>query len=306
MRRAVTLVVAAVLVLGACSKGERATLERVSGSIEPSAGETPGESPVGETSEDTSAATASTAPVTATTIGAPLDDAARVAAADAALATYFDALEAEDFATAEGASAGSARFMARVRDVVARYNAERDGVSTLSYSERSFGAGSAAATSVAYVGSARLDSTVSGPAGDPYSESVLFENPVVSFADGRWAVSAFLYNGQPLASYPAESSETVGGVELELQGALTFGTSTGLIIDLVTDSDHGIKVEHAQLTYADGSTAPSTFGALISRRPAALYYLFDAGTSRLVSWSATVTIDAGTTSEISKDVVLEL
>lgn len=303
MRRAVTLVLAAALVLGACSKGERPTLERVSGSIEPSAGDPPGESG-GAGTEESSAASASTAPTT--TVGAPPDDASRVAATDAALAAYFDALQAEDFAAAEAVSSGGAQLMARVRDVVARYNAEREGVSTLRYAARSFRVGSTDATSVAYVGSARLDSTVSGPAGDPYSESALFENPVVSLADGRWGVSAFLYNGQPLASYPSDASATVGGVELRLQGALTFGTSTGLIIDLVTDRDHGIKVEHAQLTYADGSNGPFTFGALISRKPAALYYLFDAHTARPVRFSATVTIDAGTADETSKDVVLDL
>jgi len=304
MRRAVTLLLAVVLAVGACSKDDRPTLERVSGSIGASDDGVAGDVPAGGADGEVDGATTSTAPVT--TVAPPRDESARVAAADAALAAYLDALQAEDFAAAQAVSSGGARFMAQIRDVVARYNAERDGVSTLKYSARSFRAGSTDATSVAYVGSARLDSTVSGPAGDPYSESALFENPVVSFADGRWVVSAYLYNGQPLANYPAESRDTVGGVALELQGALTFGASTGVVIDLVTDSDHAIKVEGAQLTYADGSQAPFTFGALISRKPAALYYLFDASTSRPVRWSAKVTIDSGTTSEISEDVVLAL
>lgn len=301
MRRTAALALAVLLTLGACSKPERPTLDRVAGTIEPSAA---GDAPAGATDGTDPAATTPPAPG-ATDPGATTGDSTPVPAAADALTAYFDALQAEDFATAQRVSSGSARFMARIRDVVARYNAEREGVTELTYSSRSFSVESSDASRVVHIGSARLDSTVSGPAGDPYSESVLFENPVVSFESGSWQVSDYTYDGQPIEQYPATSSKKVGGVDLRLQGALAFGTSTGLIIDLVTDSDHDIKVDNAHLNYADGTSATPTLAALITRQPAALYFLFERSGSRPVTWTATVTIDAGTSDETTEDVALK-
>ena len=300
MRRTLTVVLALVLVVGACSKPERPALERVTGEIGPS-GTNVGDDPT-TGSDGAGTSSSSTVPVPSDP-GTSGDTPSPPAVADA-LTRYFDALQAEDFATARRVSTGSARFMAGVRDVVARYNAERDGVTTLKYSARSFRVGFSDATRVAYVGTARLDSTVSGPAGDPHSESALFENPVVSFERGGWFVSDFSYDGEPVDLYPSTASEKVGGVALHLEGALSFANDTGIVIDLVTDASHAIKVENVRLSYADGSTATPTLGALVSTKPAALYYLFARTGATPVAWTATVTIDADTPSQASEAVVL--
>lgn len=222
----------------------------------------------------------------------------------AALDAYLDALRAEDFAAAQRVSSGGAAFMARVRDLVSRYNKERDGDTDLRYSTRSFLVGSSTATRVAFAGQARLDSTTSGPAGPPQKESTRFEDPVVAFSDGSWRVTDYGCNGQPLGSFPASSRESLGGVDLRMPGALSFGKSTGLIVDLVSDGDHSIKIDQARLHYADGSTAAPKLGALISTKPAALYFLFDRRASAPTRWTATVTIDGGTDHEAKADVVL--
>lgn len=301
MRRALALLLVAALALGACSRSNPPAVDDVAGTIEPSpAGDG------GATDASTDATDAPEVPTTAPGGGGGADPGAgtSTAAADQALAAYFDALVAQDFEGARRVSTGGAHLMTRVRELVSRYNAEREGVSTLRYSARSFTVGSGGATSVSYTGDARLELTVSGPAGDPYSEAVLFEDPVVVLEQGTWRVADYRYEGQPLAHHPAASTEAVAGVELRLQGALGFGTATGVVIDLVTDSDHGIKVDDVELRYADGTTAPSTFGALVSHQPAALYFLFDRAGARPTAWSGTVTIDEGTTSQVTMDVVL--
>ncbi|MFZ6004340.1 MAG: hypothetical protein ACOYXM_10465 [Actinomycetota bacterium] len=301
MRRIAVLLVAIVLTSTACSKADRPTLADVAGTIGPSAsGGAPGP---GDTATNGLASTTSTSPPVSS--GGGTESVPPDPAAAEVLDVYFDALLAQDFEAAEQASIGSAQFMVRVRDLVARYNAEREGVTDLKYLERSFEVASSARDNVAYVGKARLDSTVSGPAGEPHTESELFENPVVSSQGGRWLVAAYMYNGEPLEHHPASSRATVGGVELRLAGALAFGTSAGLVVDLVTDSNHGIKVEEARIRYADGGVSASTFGALISSKPAALYYRYERSSSRPVSWEATVTIDEGTASEVTKEVTLD-
>lgn len=320
MRRALALVLALALVVGACSKDERPTIERVTGRI--GASGSGGSTDASGTGSDGTGGAAGTAggdaggaaggttgtgsASTGGSGGAGADAVARQAAAEAVLNAYFDALEAQDFGAAQRASTGAPQFMARVREVVNRYNTERDGTTQLSYTTRSFQVASNEATSVAYMGSAQLDSTVSGPAGDPQKESALFEHPVVSLVNGSWRVAAYMYDGQPLDLAPSTSSKEVGGVDFRLQGALSFGTSTGLVIDLVTDNDHGLKVEGVQLTYADGTSSAPKLSALISKKPAALYYLFDRRASRPTAWTATVTIDAGTKDEAKATVTLKL
>ncbi len=302
MRRPLALLVALGVVVSACSGShDRPPLERVTGTI----GASGTDGGAGSTDGAGTASTATTQPA-ATTSTVAADAPARLAAADAALAAYFDALQSEDFAAARRVSRAGAQLMVTIRDAVARYNAERDGVSELSYSARSFTAATNESGRVTYTGRAQLDSTVSGPAGDPHRESARFEDPVVTLVDGAWRVTEFRYDGEPLAHRPATSSRTVGGVQLHLEGALSFGHSTGLVIDLVTDADHDIKVDKARLVYADGTSATPTLGALISKKPAALYFLFERVASPPVRWTATVTIDAGTTTEASADVVLAL
>lgn len=221
-----------------------------------------------------------------------------------ALNAYFDALKAEDFVGAQRVSTDGPAFMVRIRETVARYNRAKDGVATLSYAARSFQVAQNDATRVDFSGSARLDSTTSGPAGDPRKESVVFEDPVVTFANGAWRVADYRYEQRPLGHFPAASHRTVGGVDLRLPAALAFGSSTGLIVDLISDADHSIKVDNAKLTYSDGTSGSPTLGALVSDKPAALYFLFDRHDAPPRSWSADITIDGGTQNEAKASVVL--
>jgi hypothetical protein len=318
MRRTALLLVALTLASAACSQPHRAPLERVTGTIGASPGGAAGAASaegVGEapgagigSSPSSPAGPGESTGVPATTTKTPVatDGPARLAAADVAMTAYFDALKAEDFVAAQNVSAGGARLMTGIRDVVARYNAERDGVSKLTYAVRSFHVASNEPTRVSYAGSARLNSTVSGPAGDPHDESTLFENPTVSLVDGTWRVADYTYDARPLGYYPATSRQDVGGVRISLRGGLSFGTSTGLIVDLSSDADHTIKVEKAQLTYANGTTAAPSLRALITGPPAALYLLFDRIDAKPTAWSATITIDGGTSRQASANVVLKL
>lgn len=326
MRQILAVFVAALGVLGACSRTDRPPIERVSGNIGASdgtasvAGDRGGTVPTGgsgrlaagptttggvDGSEAGAAGGSGSSASSGTSgTGSSTDTAVRNQAATAALDAYFEALKAEDFAGAQRVSTGGAAFMARVRDLVSRYNKERNGVTTLSYSTRSFQVASSTASKVTFSGQAKLDSTTSGPAGPPQKESTLFENPAVTFSSGAWRVVDYDCNGQPLGYFPATSHETVGGVDLRLPGALAFGRSTGLIIDLVSDGNHSIKVDKATLHYADGSTASPKLAALISAKPAALYFLFDRASTKPTSWTATVTIDGGTSKAATANVVL--
>ncbi len=350
MRRAAALSV--VLVLAACSDVDRPPIERVSGSIGPSAvasgeggfeatspaddgfidgdgnviagggsasGGGPGTAGTGGTggtsgtggaggSAGTGGSTAggtggSTATGGAVVASTP-EEASRIEAATQALNAYFDALQAEDFLAARRASADGPQLMAVIRSAVARFNAERDGRSELSYSSRSFEVASHEAERVTFTGSARLESTVSGPAGDPVRESVLFENPVVTLSNGSWHVVDYQYDGHPIEAHPSTARRTVGGVKLRLTGALSYGGTTALVIDLESDRDRAIKVEGVQLRYDNGSSAAPRRSVLISRNPAALYFSFARSTARPVSWTGTVVIDGGTPQETREDVVL--
>ena len=309
MRRTLALLVVATLAVG-CSDAERPPIERVSGTIEPSGGSDAGNGSVGEDAAPggpgggTTGGDPGTTGASGGATAGSADGPNEVAGATAALDAYLDALEAQDFKAAERASTGGARFMATIRDVVARYNAERDGVTKLSYSARSFTVASADRNRVAFAGSATLDSTTSGPAGSPRSDSSTFTDPHVTFSEGGWRVADFGFDGAPIAYFPASSRKEVGGVDLQLRGGLSFGTSTALVIDLITEENHGIRVDGQRLTYEDGTTAESTVGALIFKRPAALYFLFDRVTAAPASWSATVTVDGDTKNETSANVVL--
>lgn len=299
-RTAASALVVLVIAAAACSKAERPTLEGVEGTIAPSAESTVATTPGADGA--TGGSTASTAP--AGQEPGTASDGSASPEVDEALQTYFDALESQDFAAARRVSAGGAHLMARMREAVARYNAEREGVGELRYSARSFRVGLSDANRVAYVGSARLELTVSGPAGDPYRESALFENPVVTRVDGGWRLTDFSYDGQPIDLHSSTASKRVGPVDLQLAGALAFGPTTGVIIDLVTSSNHAIKVDGAQLTYADGTTGGPTLGALVSTEPAILYFTFERAGAAPVAWTATVTIDEGTPDEVTEVVVL--
>ncbi len=312
MRRSVGLILVAVLALAACSKVDRPPIERVSGTIGTSgdagsvaAGNetTPGSGDVAEDGSNSTTAVTGTAGVAGSS-GDPVTRGQAATAATTALDAYLDALESQDFKAAQRASTGGPSFMAGIRDVVARYNAERDGTTKLSYSGRSFTVASNGENRVTFTGSASLGSTTSGPAGSPRSDASTFEDPVVTFTAGSWRVADYLFDGAPLAHFPATSTKSVGGVDLRLRGGLSFGKLTALVIDLVSDADHGIRVDDGKITYVDGTTAESTLGALISKRPAALYFLFDRASSKPASWSAAITIDAGTKSERSANVVL--
>lgn len=301
MRRpaAVALVVL-VIVAAACSKAERPTLERVEGTIPPSA-----EATVSTALGVDGAAEGSTGSTAPPEVGSgTVADGSPSPSVDDAMQRYFDALAAQDFATARRVSGGSAQLMARIRETVARYNAEREGVGELHYSARSFRVGLADENRVAYLGSARLELTVSGPAGEPYTESALFENPVVTRVDGVWRLTDFSNDGQPVDLHSSSASERVGAVDLRLAGGLAFGPTTGVIIDLVTSSNHAIKVDKAQLTYADGTSASPTLGALVSTEPAVLYFTFERSSAGPVTWTGTVTIDEGTADEVTEVVVL--
>lgn len=314
MRRAFALLVVGTLAIAGCADAKRPPIERVSGTIEPSSASaggpiagTPGaEGADGVATSGGAGTTAGTegSEGTAASSPAPAGSPAQAAAATAALNEYLDALETQDFKAAQRMSTGGPRFMATVRDVVARYNTERDGVTKLSYSTRSFTVESTEPNRVTFAGTAVLKSTTSGPAGKPRSDSSTFTSPVLAWVDGSWRVTDFDFDGAPLAHFPFSSHSSVGGVDLILAGGLSFGTSTAVVIDLVSDSDRGIKVDDVHITYVDGTTAESTIGALVSKRPAALYFLFDRVDAAPASWSATVTVDEGTGSETTERVVL--
>ena len=322
MRRLVALVMVVTLAGAACSTTDRPPIERVAGNIGASDQSDGGsatdgggtsDGTVGGASGSASGTTVDGATGGATTGGSTdgtstptesSDGPARAHAATAAVDAYFDALEAEDFRAAQRVSSGGPAFMARVRDAVSRYNKERDGATQLSYTARSFQVASNEPTRVTFTGQATLESTTSGPAGPAQKDSARFENPVVTFSNGTWRVTDFRYDGQPLGHFPASSHKELGGVDLRLPGALSFGSSTGLIIDLISDGDHSIKVDKATLHYADGSTGVPKLGALVSKKPAALYFLFDRKASAPTSWTADVTIDGGTSKQTTASVTL--
>lgn len=192
--------------------------------------------------------------------------------------------------------------MARVRGVVASYNAEQGGRSTVVAPERAFRFMTGDASTVAFAGRARMVTSVRGPAADPHEESALFEAPVVVFQAGAWRVSSFRYDGRPIEHRPSSATERVGAVELRLAGALSFGESTGVLLDLVTDGDHAIRIENAQLRYGDVS-APSTFGALVPSE-SALYFLYDRRDATPTAWTALVIVDAGTPEQAQREITL--
>lgn len=125
-----------------------------------------------------------------------------------------------------------------------------------------------------------------GPAGDPRSEARTFENPVVAFVEGQWRVADYRFDGDSIIHHPSTSSASVGGIDLRLLGALSLGKSTAIVTDLTSDADHGIRLDNEKITYAGGTTAQPTLGALSSQKPAALYFLFDRVSLPPTSWSS--------------------
>ena len=310
-----TPVLVTVLVAGACAGGDRPTLGEVAadGAIGGSVARDVDADGDGD-GNDLAATTEPTRSPPSANAGTPSPDEQAPpvnggggdasASATAALAIYFDALQQEDFTTAQASSVAGPQFVARIRELVSMFNAQRDGMTTLSYAERDFSVGESMPSVVRFRGAARLSAEVSGPAGDPKSSEALFEDPVVGLAGSSWLVNNYLYDGQPLAFFPASSQASMDDVVLTLQGVVSFGDATGLIIEVQSGSSHRLTVQDTHLMDGDGSPLTNRIGALVGTNPAHLLFTYQRAGSQPLRWEGEVTLDAGSDGESSQTITL--
>lgn len=297
---AVALVALVALVASGCSKAARPSLgEEVSGQL--GAGPTSTTAPAGTT---TSVATSTAGGGGTGGQGAPGGvRTGGAAAATATLDAYLDALASESFARAGELSSGGPHFLTEILDLVRRYNAEHEGTTKVTTKKRSFTAGPLRDNAVRYTGEAVLSSRTSGPAGDPITEVRTFANPLLRRGSG-WLVTDLTYGGKPLVHFPANDSAEVGGVRFTLQGALSFGEKTGVVVGAEADETHEFSAEEIVLVYPDGTRVPKTLGALIGHRPAALYLNFPRRDDRPAHLEMQIALDNGTPVELTQTVTL--
>lgn len=213
-----------------------------------------------------------------------------VAAARAALDTYLDALAANDFTRALSVSGDAVGSLTVVRSIIHTSNAARGGSTTSTFEERAFDPAGSSADTVRFSGRAALASTVSGPAGPPAAKTDTFSDMVVRRDGSAWRVTAATYNGQPLVSYPASSSSTVGPVQVTLAGSLAFGNSLGVIVQLVASGDHRVGVSDARLR-TSGAEAASSSAFVVPGQPGFVFSTFPRRDERPSQWNATITVD---------------
>lgn len=215
---------------------------------------------------------------------------ADVAGARAALDRYLDAIAANDYPTALATSRDALQSLTVVRSIVHTGNRERGGTTSSSYDERRFEVVAATAEEVVFAGHATLTSGVSGPSGPPVSTTDTFQDVRVRLAPDGWRAATATYNGAPLTSFPASSSTAAGAVQVTLRGAVAFGSSLAVVLELVADGEHAVDVSDDALRILD-EEAPSTSSLIVGGQPGYLYLTYPRRDEQPTAWRATVAVD---------------
>lgn len=218
------------------------------------------------------------------------DEVASDPAARAAVDHYLDAIGGNDFPAALDASRDGLQSLALVRSIVHTANSERGGSTTSQFEERSLWAVGATADEVRFAGQVTLTSTVSGASGPPQSTTDRFTD-IVARRDGRgWKAADATYNAAPVVSFPAASNADAGPVRVTLVGAVAFGTSVAVIVQLVSSGEHAVEVR-ADTLRIDDEQASSTSSIVVGGQPGFLYLSYPRRDERPSAWSATLLVD---------------
>lgn len=281
--RSLIAVLTCTAVLAACSGGKDTSSTK---------GPADGGTSVATTIAPSGSSDGATGATTTTGSSTGLVDAPGVEGAQAALDSYLDAIAANDYATALAVSSDALRSLTIVRSIVHTGNAERGGTTRSTYERRSFDVGPATAEEVRFDGQATLTSTVSGPSGPSVATTDTFSSVAVRRGPDGWRVADATYNGAPLRSFPAAAgaSTTSGPVRVTLTGAVAFGSSLAVVVQLVADGDHTVEVGSDALRI-DDEEAPSTARLVVGGQPGYAYLTYPRRDEQPTEWHATVTVD---------------
>lgn len=244
----------------------------------------------GSTSTAPSSSVTSAGGGTGVTTASLPDEVAADPAAQAAVDRYLDAIVGNDFPTALGASRDGLQSLALVRSIVYTGNAERGGATTSRFEERSLRPVSATVDEVRFAGEVRLTSTVSGSSGPSQSTTDHFTDIVARRDATGWRAADATYNSAPVVSFPAASTADAGPVRVTLAGAVAFGTSVAVIIQLVSSGEHTVEVQ-ADALRVDDEQAASTSAIVVGGQPGFIYLSYPRRDERPSAWSATLLVD---------------
>ncbi|MGQ0431080.1 MAG: hypothetical protein ACT452_01585 [Microthrixaceae bacterium] len=211
-------------------------------------------------------------------------------AARAAVDRYLDGIGTNDFPTALGASRDGLQSLALVRSIVHTGNAQRGGTTTSRFEERSLHAVSATADEVRFAGQVTLTSTVSGASGPPQSSTDRFTDIVARRDASGWRAADATYNAAPVISVPASAAADAGPVRVTLTGAVAFGASLAVVVQLVSSGEHAVEVI-AEALRIDDEQATSTSSIVVGGQPGFIYLSYPRRDERPSAWSATLLVD---------------
>lgn len=215
---------------------------------------------------------------------------ADVAGARAGLDRYLDAIAANDYPAALASSQDALRALTVVRSIVHAGNTDRGGTTSSSYDERGFEVARATAEQVVFSGRAALTSVVSGPSGPAVSTTDTFEEVHMRLGPEGWRAATAIYNAAPLTSFPASSSAQVGSVRVTLMGAIAFGSSLAVVVQLVADGEQAVDVRDDALRILD-EEAPSTSTLVVAGQPGYIYLTYPRRDEQPTEWRATIDVD---------------
>lgn len=207
-----------------------------------------------------------------------------------ALDVYLDALVDEDFVAAVNASRNGPELFAIIRSVVSDHNRAAGASTELRYERRGFDVAVASDDAVTFSGDAELVAEVRGDGEPPRTSTDVIADPVLRRSERGWRIDDFSVDGRPIVPFPAHGSRQVEGVQINLVGGLAFGNVIGVVIGLVGDGEHTIRIADDRLRAGD-LEARSDIGVVVAGQPGRAYFAYPRRDIRPDEWHATITID---------------
>jgi hypothetical protein len=174
--------------------------------------------------------------------------AADPSAARAALDAYLAALVHLDRTAASNAALDGPATYVSIQALVAAYNAEQGGQTTLALSRETFTPTHVDADTATFSGSVTITNLISGPKGRSGSTDTISGPVQLLRSSGAWKVSTFTLDGAALLYFPEQARQVVNGVELDVGSVLSYGAQTTALVGVGSQTGHqDIKLLSTQL-----------------------------------------------------------
>jgi hypothetical protein len=214
-------------------------------------------------------------------------------AATQALTSYLQGLSHLDVQQVASSSDRGPFAMAGILLDAAAINSERGATTTMALGPSSFAATTASGSTQNFDGSVTLTTTISGPKGNGTFTDTISGPLTVTDEAGRWRVTNFVYDHEPVQVWPENATSTVNGLDVSLGYLVSYGNTTAALITLRQISGSA-NVQLQAATLRAGSTAENGVGdftgpptptgvlrfARISAPPTALTLLFTSSTGQ--------------------------